>query len=158
MKATGHFAWESIVYIVYVWESNNMKCAWLTRQCWVGDFILVEWSLNVSYFKNIHTCSSYLLWFRGKIFHRTGIMHCVMQSLHQNTSNNKLNRQCPPLCTEKKIKSIKHWQHLNKADQESIKCKALLSSAMNLAIDPLEELALQSTTIMESVNQSTSIL
>ncbi len=52
---------------------------------------------------------------------------------------------------------MKHWQHLNQADQESIKCKALLSSAMNLDIDPLEELALQSITIMESVNQPTSI-
>lgn len=49
------------------------------------------------------------------------------------------------------------WQHLNQADQESIKCKALLSSSMNPDIDPLEELALQSTTIKEKVNHPTSI-
>lgn len=52
---------------------------------------------------------------------------------------------------QKKIGSIKHWQHLKQAVQESIKCKALLSSAMNLDIDPLE-LTLKSTTIMERVN------
>lgn len=57
------------------------------------------------------------------------------------------------LCVELKKKSIKCWQHLSQAAWESIKCKALLSSAMNLDIDLLEELAVQSTTIMESVNQ-----
>lgn len=72
-----------------------------------------------------------------------------------NTSNNKLNCNFPPC--EQKIKSIKYWQHLNQAVEESIKPKAPLNSAMNLDIDPLRERDLQSRTIMESVNQLTSI-
>lgn len=47
---------------------------------------------------------------------------------------------------------MKDWQHLKRAYQESIKCKALLSSAMNLDIDPLEELAVQRTAVMEIVS------
>lgn len=62
------------------------------------------------------------------------ILYCKLKYFQQ------ADCYCPPLCTEKN-KIYKALATLNQADQ-SIKCKALLSSAMILDIDPLEELTL----------------